>query len=441
MNKALEGAKRLIPPGSRVLCAVSGGADSMCLLALLQENAQELGIEVLAAHYEHGIRGAESQRDCDFVMSFCEQKGIKAVCGHGDVPAFAKANGMGTEQAARELRYAFLEKTADELGCDFIATAHNADDNAETLIFNLTRGSGTAGLAGIPPKRGRIVRPLLETPRSEIEQWLLENRTDHIEDSTNSNLDYSRNKIRAKVMPVLREINPAFSQSAGKLAQLARRDDDCLCALAEAYLADNDVTKEIELESFNALHPAVASRVIRMCAPQTLSSEHVERALTMAREEKTAYADLHGIRICVERGRLYFGRDDDTIIQSRPLVTGGRVEFPEAGIAISCRKGRISDGVNSKFTIYSLKYENIKGELMVKPRREGDKLRPAGRKCTKSVKSLMLERKMTRREKNLCPVIRDEEGILLIPGLVVDARCALSGTENETILSIIIEKL
>ena len=167
--------------GERLLCAVSGGADSMCLLHLLYSG----GADIIAAHYEHGIRGEESMRDARFVESWCAEHGIECVVGHGDVPGYALVHGLSIEEAARRLRYEFLQSTAKERGCGLIATAHNADDNAETLIFNLTRGSGALGLRGIPARRENIIRPLLGVSRAQIEQYLAENGIEHIEDSTN----------------------------------------------------------------------------------------------------------------------------------------------------------------------------------------------------------------------------------------------------------------
>ena len=157
MKPELEKKLILPPKGARVLCAVSGGADSMCLLALLLQTGDHA---LAAAHFEHGIRGEESLRDCAFVESFCREKGIACFVGHADVPAYAAEKGLGLEEAARKLRYAFLEKTAEDEGFDFIATAHNAEDNAETVLFRMARGTGLRGLTGIPKKRGMLVRPL-----------------------------------------------------------------------------------------------------------------------------------------------------------------------------------------------------------------------------------------------------------------------------------------
>ena len=162
----------MLAAGSRVLCAVSGGADSMCLLYWLSELRETYQITLFAAHYEHGLRGEESLRDAEFTKAQCTDLGIPCVVEHGDVAAFAVSQRIGIEDAARTMRYRFLEETADKLGCERIATAHNLNDNAETVLMNLCRGAGTRGLAGIPPVRGRIIRPLLQTDRKEIEAYL-----------------------------------------------------------------------------------------------------------------------------------------------------------------------------------------------------------------------------------------------------------------------------
>ena len=288
--------RELLPRGTRLLCAVSGGADSMCLLHLMKSRAAELEIQVFAAHYEHGLRGEESLRDCAFVENWCREKGILCVSEHGDVRAYAREKGMGTEAAARELRYAFLQKTAEELGCTRIATAHNAEDNAETLLLNLCRGSGAAGLRGIPPVRGNIIRPLLGCTRAEIEEYLRENHVPHVEDSSNAGDEYSRNLIRHRVTPALREINPAFSSAALRTAELMRRDEDCLSTMAEEFIRENFDGVSLPLERLRALHPAVAGRVFRRLCPESLSLDQVDGLIRLAESNELAFADLPGIR-------------------------------------------------------------------------------------------------------------------------------------------------
>ena len=422
MNIEIAEKQDMLPPGTRVLCAVSGGADSMCLLHLLKNREAELEIQVFAAHYEHGLRGEESLRDCAFVENWCRENGVPCKSAHGDVRAYAREKGMGTEEAARELRYEFLQKTAAELGCARIATAHNAEDNAETLLLNLCRGSGAAGLRGIPPVRGNIIRPLLGCTRAEIEEYLLENRVPHVEDSSNGEDEYSRNLIRHRVTPVLREINPAFSRAALRTSELMRRDEDCLSMMAENFIKENFDGKSLPLTKLRALHPAVAGRVFRRLCPKTLSLAQTDSLIKLAAGDGLAFADLPGIRLRREQGRLYFGGEESGALPERAIIPGTVTRIPEAGLVISARIEEFSEEINSKFKTYLFKCESICGNITCDSRRPGDKIRPAGRNCTKSLKSLFLEAKMTQREKNLTPVIRDEKGVIAVFGLALDRR-------------------
>ena len=232
--KALTTEYDMLPRGGTVLCAVSGGADSMCLLHLLHTWAGEGGFRVAAAHYNHNLRGAESDRDAAFVAEWCAGQDIPCVIGAGDVAHEARARGLGVEETARQMRYEFLRGAADAMGCGRIATAHSADDNLETLLLHLVRGAGLHGLAGIPPRRGVVVRPLLTTSRAEIVAYLEANGVAHVEDSSNTDEGYARNRIRRQVVPVLRQLNPRLTESAAETMGYLRTDNDYLNAQAAA---------------------------------------------------------------------------------------------------------------------------------------------------------------------------------------------------------------
>ena len=435
MTPELE--KRLIlpPDGSRVLCAVSGGADSMCLLVLLGELGR---FDLAAAHLEHGIRGEESLRDRAFVEDYCREKGIPCFVEHADAPAYARENGLSLEEAARTLRYAFLEKTADERGFDFIATAHNAGDNAETVLFNLARGTGPRGLGGIPPRRGRIIRPLLELSRAEIEELLAARGVPHIEDSTNGSDFCSRNRIRHAVVPVLREINPAFEEAVARTGKLLRRDEDCLDALARDFLEKHFDGESVPCAELLELHEAVSSRVVRLLSDRALEEKHVEAVLALCCGSERRELDIPGARLRCERGRLYCGLEELPEIAERPVPFNGSVSLPEAGLTIRCRSAEGREEIHSPFKTYLVKYERLCGELSVSSPREGEKYRPAGRGCTKTLKALFAEEKLTQKEKRLTPVLRDEKGIVLVPPFGVAERCAAA--DGGALLAVTIEK-
>lgn len=252
----------LLPPGSRVLCALSGGADSMCLLHML---SQRKDLSLTAAHFNHQLRGPESDEDEAFVRDVCARWGIPLTVDRGDVGALAQREGLSTEEAGRILRYAFLEEAARKEGCDLIATAHNADDNAEAMLLSLIRGTGLAGLSGIPPRRGNIVRPLLSFTRSEILAYLEEHNIPHREDSSNADEAYARNRLRAQVMPVLRQLNPRASEHILQTARRVRELDDGLEEEARQLAGQGAVTEgrvSIPLKLLHSAPAALAPRII-----------------------------------------------------------------------------------------------------------------------------------------------------------------------------------
>ena len=424
-----------MPPSGRVLCAVSGGADSMCLLHLLHSR----GRDVVAAHFEHGIRGEESLRDAAFVQSWCRERGIPCVTGHGDVPAYAQEKRLSLEEAARALRYRFLEETAAEQDCAWIATAHNGDDQVETVLLNLTRGAGALGLRGIPPCRGKIIRPLLGVSRREIEDYLEENAVPHVEDSSNESDDYSRNRIRRRVTPVLREINPGLNEAVGRTARLLAQDEDCLSGLAKDFIDRFYDGESLPGKELLALHRAVASRVIRRLCRQSLSMEQVEAALALAGSRERKLLHLPGQCLRCEQGRLYFTQEESVCLPDRQLVPGQWVQVPELGLELLAEYGSEGGEVNGLFKTYRFKCENIGSTLFCGGRKPGDKLRPQDRRCTKSLKSLFLEAGYTQRQRERTLVLRDEKGVLAVLGLAADER--VKAGPDEPVLSIKIREI
>lgn len=423
-----------LPREGRILCAVSGGADSMCLLHLLHS----MGREVVAAHFEHGIRGAESLRDAAFVEAWCREHGVACVTGHGDAPGYAREKGLSLETAARELRYRFLEETARAYRCDYIATAHNGDDNVETLLLNLTRGAGALGLSGIPACRGKIIRPLLGLSRREIEEYLEENAVPHVEDSSNQSDDYSRNRIRHRVTPVLREINPGLNEVVRRTAKLLAEDEDCLGELAQNFIDRHYDGESLPAKELLALHRAVASRVIRRLCRGSLSMEQVAAVLRLAQGSELKQLDLPGQRLHSEQGRLYFEAAERQCLPARQLSPGQWVQVPELGLEILAEYGTESGEVNDLFKTYRFKCENIGSAVFCTGRKPGDSLRPQGRGCTKSLKSLFLEAGYTQAQRDRALVLRDEKGVLAVVGLCADER--VKAGPDEPVLRIKIRK-
>lgn len=225
----------LPPSGGTMLVAVSGGRDSVCLLHYLASLGRRRGFAVAAAHYNHLMRPTAG-RDEAFVAGLCRELSVPLYVERGDVRAIARQEGWGVEEAGRRLRYDFLERTADAIGASRIATAHHLSDQAETVVLNLLRGTGPEGLAGIPPVRGRLIRPLLQTPRQEIEAYLKAHGLGHVEDETNDSMDFTRNRLRQEVWPLLVTLHPAPERSIARAAAILRRENVFLDRLARSYL-------------------------------------------------------------------------------------------------------------------------------------------------------------------------------------------------------------
>ncbi len=422
--RAFAGEYGMLTAGRKILCALSGGADSMVLLHILTQLGRQMGFSLCAAHYNHGLRGEESLRDARFVADYCEEHHLPLLLGEGDVAADAKQTGRGIEETAREKRYAFLEDAALHFGADKIATAHNADDNAETLLLHLLRGTGLRGLTGIPPVRGNLIRPLLTTPREEIEAYLARNGLPHVEDSTNADPAYSRNKIRHQVMPLLRELNPSLTETMTASIDSLRQDQNYLTARAleisrQAKPAEDG--RVIPTQLLANTPTAVAARVVQQLleeieAPMA-SAVHVRSILAVARGENTAAA-LHlpgGVFVYRVYGDILFAWEKDPLPPFQPVTLGDAeaTDIPE----LTWRLIRRWENVCPASPLaedggFYLAPAAASGPLLVRPRQTKDAIQLPGRP-TKTLKKLFIEAKVPRQERERIPVLATQEGRVL----------------------------
>lgn len=274
LDKALGAVKKynMLSPGAAVIAAVSGGADSMAMLLFLMKIRERYSLSLTVAHVNHGLRGEEARRDENYVRSFCEKNGLRFEVLHADVAALAKQRGESCEECGRRVRYEFFESIDKNAK---IATAHTASDNAETMLFNLARGSSLKGLCGIPPVRGNIIRPLIFCTREEIEAFCRENSLDFVTDSTNLTLDYSRNKIRRIAVPALKEINSAFEENASHFSQNAALDEDFLEGETKALLLSAQADGGLSCEALLSAHPRGLTSVRQFAVHPLASVEYV----------------------------------------------------------------------------------------------------------------------------------------------------------------------
>ena len=415
----------MFPTGGLILCAVSGGKDSMYLLENLRALAPEYGFSVACAHFDHRLRGEESARDRRFVEDWCRAHGVPCYTGEGNVRAYAAENGLGIEEAARCLRYAFLERTAAGAGAARIATAHTADDNAETLLLNLSRGTGLHGLCGIPPVRGRLIRPMLTVTSAEVLHWLEENRVPHVEDSTNEADGCARNIVRHRVLPALRELNAGFDDNAARCAENLRADESLLSSLADEFLEKNRRGNALPAAALAALPEPLAARAVQRMCPRGLSAAHVGAVLALAAGKNVhGCADLPGLRVTRDRDRLLFGAAGAVELAERALRPGETVEMPEAGLAADCTFIVCCSEIHNSFNIFCFKSDSICGTIKIRSRIDGEKIRLNGRNCTKSLKKLFSEAGLNGPERGLVPVLYDDRGPVAVCGFGIAARCA-----------------
>ena len=412
-------SNQLLSAGDDVTVALSGGADSVALLWVLWALAPRLGICLRAAHFHHGLRGAEADRDAEFCRQLCAAWEIPFTLGRGDVKARAAETGESLEEAARVLRYGFLEQTAPGL----IATAHNADDNAETLLLHLIRGTGPRGLGGIPPRRGRLIRPLLACSRAEIEALLDREGLAHVEDSSNGADDCLRNRLRHRVLPLLRQENPSLAQSLGRTMALVRQEDAFLSALAAEAERGARSGDGWSCRALLALDPVPRRRVLL----GILGSLGLEDPAQVHVEALEALLETGPSARLALPGGLEARREYDLLLAGPPakapaplseltLELSGVTALPEGLGEIRCFVTKNLNFSQKKPTTFALKCDMIAPpEYKVRGRRPGDRLRLSG--GSKALKDLMIDRKLPARLRDSIPVITLEDRPVAVFGV------------------------
>lgn len=436
-TELLKRAPRTVLPraGQRVLCAVSGGLDSMCLLHMLDAWCRERGRTVTAAHFNHRLRGAAADRDEEFVRETCEKWGIPLTVGRGDVRAFAKREGLSLEEAARELRYSFLRRTAAELECQRLYTAHHADDNAETILLNLVRGTGLAGLTGMDWERDGLCRPLLGVTREELEAYAARWNVPHVEDETNADPGAAaRNLLRLQVMPLLKELNPRAVEHICRTAGTLRTADESLEEDALNRLAHVRVRGGRAALSVDALFDAPEAVRPRMLLElfdrlgvgrKDVGAVHLEALLALAGEGRRRVEGRislpHGVTARHTGGRLILETRPQDLAEVR-LLPDSPLRWGDYTLTLLDRS---EDGEGIAFF-----WRGRPGQSPVvtaAPCPPGERLTLPGTRGSRSVKRLCLDGRISLAERDRLPAIYVEGRLAAVWRLGVDTAFAPEG--------------
>lgn len=391
----------LLSPGDRVIAAVSGGADSVAMLFALYLLRDELGITLEVAHFNHHLRGAESDRDEAFVTDFCGRYDIPLHLGSGRIVPGKK----GLEAAARDARYAFLRSLPGK-----VATAHTADDNAETVLMRLIRGTGLKGLGAIAPVSGNVIRPMLTVTRDDVEAFLEEYALPHVEDSSNETDDFLRNRIRHSILPLMRTENPRIGENLSAMALLLRQDEACLQAMIpEEQMPD--------VSRLKAMEPALRRRALERFLKAQGVREPEQIHILQAEQLLYHWSPSASMQF---PGGVTIGRQYDRLVRLECAP-----ELPETRLSVP---GETCIGGKRFVSEYATDLEERPdsvlvcpaGALTVRSRRSGDTVRlPGG---TRSLKKMYIDRKIPASQRAAVPVLADDRGVLAVFGIGTDIR-------------------
>ncbi|HSL24296.1 MAG TPA: tRNA lysidine(34) synthetase TilS [Vicinamibacterales bacterium] len=449
-ERVLRTVRSLIPKGSRVIAAVSGGPDSVAMAHLLRELQGAAGLKLVGlAHLHHGLRGADADADEAFCRELGGSLAVEFVSERADVAAAAREWKTSVENAGRRLRYEFLERARAGLNADVIAVGHTRDDQAETFLLRLLRGAGPRGLSGIRRRRHAIVRPLLDVGRAELHAWLEGRAIAFRTDATNADLSIPRNRIRHELLPALERIVPGAGEAIARAADIADADANFLEAQAieatpAVVLPSEDGSLRLDVARLKALHPAIARRVLLramagVAAGRFIGLKHVDAVLAL----ESGALDLPGIHAEVDGKTLALGpgrgrgaqNAPESNIFTYPLSIPGEARVRESGVAITAEivigpadRAETPDQV-------TVSAAAVSGNMAVRNRRRGDRFRPAGLAGRKKLQDYFVDRKVPRNERDRVPLVVDgRDRIVWIVGHTVAEDFRVTSPEGAVLL-------
>ena len=439
----------MLSGGERVLVGLSGGPDSVCLLSILHSLGERFTSEISAIYVDHGLRPSETGKEIEFCSNLCERLNIPFRTKAINVKSYAQDQKMNMQEAARQLRYRTFDETSGELGANRIALGHTADDQAETLLMRLFRGSGPTGLSGIPPVRRNIIRPLIGTRRGEIEKFLGDKKIEYIIDSSNLKESYLRNRIRLSLVPMLKEYNPDIIETLSKTAAIFRDEEKYFeiivtKALMKLISRKTDSRIELFLSPLEVMDEAIMRRLLRRAIDDTkglrgISFIHIEDIIDLIKTGDSGDRIYlpKGIRVIKEYATLILTSEPPVTLGTYSLTVPGEVILKEAGILIKSSVVTESELQTTKRDKDRWTYsgvfdaDKLASPLVVRPRKEGDFFYPAGFGRKKKLQDFFVDEKVPRDERDRVPLVISGNDIIWVVGYRGDERFKVGeGTEK-----------
>jgi tRNA(Ile)-lysidine synthase len=442
VSKVLSTAAKhgMFAHGDRILIGLSGGPDSVCLLHILATVRGKYNLGLHALSIDHQLRPGETEKETAFCRRICEQYDMPFTAQSIDVKSYAQTAKLNIQEAARQLRYRAYEETSCEINANKIALGHTADDQAETLLMHLLRGSGTTGLAGIPPVRKNIIRPLIEIERKEIEDFLTTTGIDSIIDSSNTKKDYVRNRVRLSLMPMLREFNPDITGTLSKTAAIFRDEEryfEILVTKALMKLISRKTETRIELflAPFGTMDKVIMRRVLRRAVDATrglrgITFIHIEDMVSLIRNG--APGDRlylpGGIRVIKDYATVILTSEAPIMLNPCTLNLPGETILKEAGILIKASEAEFEEsgaaaltaGLSKSLGVFDA--DILQFPLTARPRKDGDFFYPLGFGKRKKLQDFFVDQKVPRDERNRIPLILSGDDIIWVVGHRADER-------------------
>lgn len=445
-NKAYSAVKKynMLQQNDTVVVGLSGGADSTALLHFLLSVREELNLRIIACHINHMLRGDEADGDENFVRKICNENSVELRVLRVDVNKEAQKRKIGTEECGRQIRYEFFEKTAAEFNAK-IATAHTASDNAETVIFNMTRGCGIKGLCGIPPVRDNIIRPLIEVTRTEIEEYCRTNGYDFVTDSTNLERDYTRNKIRLDVIPVLKNINPSLESTIARMSTQMRQNEKFITDCAEKSLAEAETPSGYKTTILSRLDDTLLSVALSLLVkkhniiPEAKHIELIKKIVYNSgavnlKNNITAVSKQGFLRII---SSVHHQENEIISYTNQNLITINNKKI--SILLMNIDEFNKYKKINNLVFNNSMDYDTIPFNRVFRTRKSGDVFTLPKRNITKSLKKYFIELKVPQEKRDEIILFASGSDILWIEGIGVSKKYRVS-TDTKKVLVLEIKK-